>query len=349
MAGFSLTATELLLTGASLAVSGFCYYMYRRSRAKVEHLNRAPILPIDENLRNLIIDTPGESLQYVVIEGTVKSIDEPLRSLFFKDTLGVLQRFMLQEPRLQWNSLSLKWDVIDRVVYQRASMVPFVLVGSDETTVRVQEPFHASGDYMETVHEKFYHSVCTFGDIIGQCLSGVKPKGFLEIEKMLKVGTTLTGVGELIIDKDGTLSLRAPTNGAEYLLSLRDFSHVKEKALSSTFWWKFGFGVCALAGVAVLFWVGFRFYRRRRQEQERREFERLMGEALNATGLKDGQDNQPDNTCVICLNQPRNCVLLYCGHVCCCFRCYQALPQPRCPVCRQAIIRVVQLLTEVTS
>uniref|UniRef100_A0A8C5DCY1 RING-type domain-containing protein n=1 Tax=Gouania willdenowi TaxID=441366 RepID=A0A8C5DCY1_GOUWI len=85
------------------------------------------------------------------------------------------------------------------------------------------------------------------------------------------------------------------------------------------------------------------------QEQERREFERLMGEALNATGLKDGQDNQPDNTCVICLNQPRNCVLLYCGHVCCCFRCYQALPQPRCPVCRQAIIRVVQLLTEVTS
>uniref|UniRef100_A0A8C5DG22 RING-type E3 ubiquitin transferase n=1 Tax=Gouania willdenowi TaxID=441366 RepID=A0A8C5DG22_GOUWI len=308
---------------------------------------RAPILPIDENLRNLIIDTPGESLQYAVIEGTVKSIGEPMRSHFFKDTLGVLQRFMFQEPRLQWNSLSLKWEVNDRVVYQRASMVPFVLVGSDETTVRVQEPFHAPGDYMGTVHEKFHHSVSTFGDIMGQNITGVKPKDFLEIEKMLKVGTTLTGVDELIIDKDGTMSLRAPTNGAEYLLSLRDFSHVKEKALSSTFWWKFGFGVCALAGVAVLSWVGFRFYRHlkalRRQEQERREYERLMAEALNATGLQDGQDNQPDNTCVICLNQPRNCVLLYCGHVCCCFRCYQALPQPRCPVCRQAIIRVVPL------
>uniref|UniRef100_A0A8C5DRT0 RING-type domain-containing protein n=1 Tax=Gouania willdenowi TaxID=441366 RepID=A0A8C5DRT0_GOUWI len=68
-----------------------------------------------------------------------------------------------------------------------------------------------------------------------------------------------------------------------------------------------------------------------------------MGEPLNATGLQDGQDNQPDNTCVICLDQPRNCVLLYCGHVCCCFRCYQALPQPRCPICRQAIIRVATL------
>uniref|UniRef100_A0A8C5GIE6 RING-type E3 ubiquitin transferase n=1 Tax=Gouania willdenowi TaxID=441366 RepID=A0A8C5GIE6_GOUWI len=315
MAEFSVTATELFCMGASFAMSGICYYMYRRSRAVVEQLDRVPNLPIDESLINLIRVTPGESLQYAVIEGTVK---------------------------LVWNSLSQRaqTDSETTILHERSSMVPFVLVGSDETTVRVQEPFHASGDYMETVHEKFYHSVSTFGDIIGQYLSGVKPKGQLEIEKMLKVGTTLTGVGELIIDKDGTLSLRAPTNGAEYLLSLRDFSHVKDVALSSTFWWKFLFGLYALAGVAVFSWISFCYYHNLkalwRQEQEQREFERL-----NAAGLQDEEDNQPDNTCVICLNQPRNCVLLDCGHVCCCYRCYQALPQPRCPICRQAIIRVV--------
>uniref|UniRef100_A0A8C5GIJ7 RING-type E3 ubiquitin transferase n=1 Tax=Gouania willdenowi TaxID=441366 RepID=A0A8C5GIJ7_GOUWI len=310
MAEFSVTATELFCMGASFAMSGICYYMYRRSRAVVEQLDVSFVFAVNHNLQ------------------------------FSTSFLHVLQKCTMREYRLVWNSLSRSWEDNDRVLHERSSMVPFVLVGSDETTVRVQEPFHASGDYMETVHEKFYHSVSTFGDIIGQYLSGVKPKGQLEIEKMLKVGTTLTGVGELIIDKDGTLSLRAPTNGAEYLLSLRDFSHVKDVALSSTFWWKFLFGLYALAGVAVFSWISFCYYHNLkalwRQEQEQREFERL-----NAAGLQDEEDNQPDNTCVICLNQPRNCVLLDCGHVCCCYRCYQALPQPRCPICRQAIIRVV--------
>ncbi|XP_028330859.1 mitochondrial ubiquitin ligase activator of nfkb 1-A-like [Gouania willdenowi] len=347
MEEFSVTASEVLCTVASLVLSGISYIIYRRSRADVEQLNKALHLPIDESLKDLIRVTPGESLQYAVIEGTVKSIGEPLRSQFYTNTLGVLQKFTLCDYWLQWNSTSRSWDKRDQVIHDKSSMVPFVLVGSDETTVRVQNPFHASGDYMETVYQKFHQNFSTFGETLGQYFSGVKPEGKLEIEKMLKVGTTLTGVGKLIMETDGTLSLRAPTNGAKYLLSFRDFSHVKEVALSSTFLWKFQFIICALLGVGWLSWIGFRYYRHLkalwRQEQEQRKFERLMAELLNTSELQDGQDNQPDNTCVICLNRSRNCALLDCGHVCCCYTCYQALPQPLCPICRQAIIRVLPL------
>uniref|UniRef100_A0A8C5EI76 RING-type E3 ubiquitin transferase n=1 Tax=Gouania willdenowi TaxID=441366 RepID=A0A8C5EI76_GOUWI len=176
-------------------------------------------------------------LLFATLLGTVKSIGEPLRSRFYNNTLGVLHEY-----RLLWRSWSCPCVFL-------SSMVPFVLVGSDETTVRVENPFHASGDYMEIIKKKFYDRVWAFPSAYH--ISGVKPFGYMETEKMLKVGTTLTGIGELIMDRDENLSLRPPINGAKYLLSLGDFSNVKDEALSSTFWWKVQSGFFALAGVAM--------------------------------------------------------------------------------------------------
>uniref|UniRef100_A0A8B9UNT7 RING-type domain-containing protein n=1 Tax=Anas zonorhyncha TaxID=75864 RepID=A0A8B9UNT7_9AVES len=50
-----------------------------------------------------------------------------------------------------------------------------------------------------------------------------------------------------------------------------------------------------------------------------------------------------EDSCVVCLSRPRECVLLGCGHICCCFRCFQALPTRLCPICRGPIDRVVPL------
>ena len=75
----------------------------------------------------------------------------------------------------------------ERVLHQRVSAVPFVLVGPDETPVRVLCPLQASGVHMEVTHEKFHQVIYGFGDIVGQYLSGEKLKGQLETEEMLKV------------------------------------------------------------------------------------------------------------------------------------------------------------------
>lgn len=156
------------------------------------------------------------------------------------------------------------------------------------------------------------------------------------------------------MDTDGTLNLQPPSNGSQYFLSISDFGTLRGDQDSVAVWWKalaIGF---TLAGAAVLLWVGRRYYYnlkvRWEQEQERREFKRLQAEALRThaavTGpeaRQDGTDDHMDNLCVICLSQPRNCILLDCGHVCCCHNCYQALPHHRCPICRQTISRVVPL------
>lgn len=169
---------------------------------------------------------------------------------------------------------------------------------------------------------------------------------------LFQVGTVLTGVGELTLETDGTLNLRPPSNGSQYFLSIADFDTLRGEQESTTVLWKVLAIVSAFAGAAVLFWIGRRYYcqlkTRWERERERREFERLLADAPRApaTGPEaphDGAEEHIENACVICLSQPRNCILLDCGHVCCCHSCYQALPQHRCPICRQTISRVVPL------
>ncbi|CAB1317119.1 unnamed protein product [Coregonus sp. 'balchen'] len=330
MEEFPVRTVEGLCLGTSLAMSGLFYYIYRKKRK-----TDAPQLTLDRKLADLLNATPGKCLQYVVIEGAVQPLGEPLRSLFQGGSVGVVQKLMLREHKLVWNSLS-----------------NTCLVGSDQANVRVLCPLEASGLEMEIIHEKFHQASYGFTDIIGQYLSGEKPKGQLETEEMLKVGATLTGVGELILDTDRVLKLRPPTDGSEYFLSSADFESLRLEQEGQAVVWQVLASVFALAGAAVLFWVGRRYYRSLRvrwdQERLRREFERLgaggigAGSTSGATQEGAGEQVTPlENACVICLTQPRSCVLLDCGHVCCCYSCYQALPQPTCPICRQAIKRVV--------
>lgn len=167
-----------------------------------------------------------------------------------------------------------------------------------------------------------------------------------------QVGCTLTGVGELILDSDRTLALRPPSDGSEYFLSAADFDTLRAEQVREAVAWQVLASVFALAGAAVLFWVGRRYYCKLKvrweQERQRREFQRLQGDDPRLRTASAGSDTSEDggpveNSCVICLSQPRECVLLNCGHVCCCLRCYQALPQPTCPICRQTINRVVPI------
>ncbi|XP_041660306.1 mitochondrial ubiquitin ligase activator of nfkb 1-A [Cheilinus undulatus] len=351
MDGFPLTFTEAVCLGASLSLTGICYYLYRKSRKTLDQLDDAPHFNIDSKLGDILKATPGACLQYAVIEGPVQPIGEPLKSHFHKDLVGVLQKFKLTEHRLVWNGLSRTWTDSERVLHQRVNSVAFLISGPDETTVRILNPLQALGHYMEITYEKFHQVTYGLGDIVGQYLSGEKLKGQLETEEMLKVGANLTCVGELILDTDGTLNLRPPSNGSLYFLSTTDFDTLRGEQESSAVLWKVLAIISALAGAAVLLWVGRRYYHqlkvRWEQEQERREFDRLRAEAprARASAASPDQDEEEnlENACVICLTRPRNCILLDCGHACCCHNCYLALPHRRCPICRQHIIRVVPL------
>ncbi|CAL8323951.1 unnamed protein product [Arctogadus glacialis] len=350
MEEFPVSAVEALCLGTSLTISGILYYVYRKKKKTVDKLKDAPQLTLDGKLADLLNVTPGKCLQYVVIEGTVQPVSEPLRSQFQEGAVGVVQKLMLREHKLVWNGLARAWTDSERVLHQRVHAVPFHLAGSEEAVVRVLSPLEASALNMEVIHEKFHQATYGFSDLIGQYLSGEKPKGQLETEEMLRVGTTLTGVGELILDTDRALKLRPPTDGSEYFLTTGDFETLRIDQENQAAAWQVLASVFALAGAAVLLWVARRYYRSLKhhweQERLRREFETLGADSTSPPGPGTSRDEAAtplENACVICLSRPRGCVLLDCGHVCCCYRCYQALPQPTCPICRQTIRRVVPL------
>ena len=48
----------------------------------------------------------------------------------------------------------------------------------------------------------------------------------------------------------------------------------------------------------------------------------------------DQANNQEQNACVVCLTNPREVVLLDCGHVCLCLDCLEQMPSETCPICR---------------
>ena len=45
-------------------------------------------------------------------------------------------------------------------------------------------------------------------------------------------------------------------------------------------------------------------------------------------------DDSDDQSCVACLSEPRDTILLPCRHLCVCSRCFDHLHADRCPVCR---------------
>ncbi|XP_069474910.1 mitochondrial ubiquitin ligase activator of nfkb 1-A-like [Ambystoma mexicanum] len=354
MEGLTVSPLEIICFGSSVAFSGLFYYLYRKKIKAVKKIQDTPKFQVDEQLTHILEATTGKCLHYVALEGLVQPVGKPLRSQHHEHLNGVIQKQVLKEHRLIWNSLARNWTESERVIHESVNMVPFVISPPDGKTgppVRVQDPLEASGLHLETVYEHFEMSSQGITDLIGSYLSGEKPKGLLETEEMLQVGATLTGIGQLVLDSQGVLRLQPPEDGSEYFLRLGDWRTLLKEQQSVAWFWKGTAIFCSMLGAVVVFIVVRRMYRHMREKQalaeRRREFEAMrQPSGAGPSNLAHGQDDVedvPENSCVVCLLRPRECVLLVCGHVCCCFQCFEALPTPVCPICRGHIERVVPL------
>lgn len=327
---------QVILLATGSAVTAILYAIYRQKSKVLHSLKGAKKATLDQDLKSILMEAPGKCIPYAVIEGVVQSIKETLNSQFVDNCKGVVQRLTLQEHKMVWNRTTHLWNNYEKIIHQRTNTVAFDLVpqeGGTDVAVRVMKPLEASELSLETVYEKFHPSVQSFTDVIGHYISGERPKGIQETEEMLKVGTVLTGVGELVLDNHA-IKLQPPKQGMQYYLSSQDFDSLLQKQESHVRLWKilsavFGFATCAL----FLFLL-HKQYRRHQEKQRLRQMSEMSTAGGDATS----------NACVICLSDTRSCVFLECGHVCSCSKCYQALLKPaKCPICRQEITRVVPL------
>ncbi|XP_072264487.1 mitochondrial ubiquitin ligase activator of nfkb 1-A-like isoform X2 [Pyxicephalus adspersus] len=258
---------------------------------------------------------------------------------------AVIQKQQMEEHRLFWNSLTRSWSEHVRVIYESVKEVPFQLcpLEGNEVSVLVCDPQKASDLTLQIVYERFHAASMNLGELLGHYFSGEKPTGVLELEGILPVGTILTGVGKLTLNNKGELTLQPPEDGSEYFLSLSGYEDILRQQESIASIWRGAALFFGALGTVVVCIAMYRAYQRYKKKHKRQD---CLDEQQFQIPDSDEDPVDSERLCVICISRTRECVILPCGHVCCCFFCYQALPTQTCPICRCYIERVVPLFQE---
>ncbi|XP_041860976.1 mitochondrial ubiquitin ligase activator of NFKB 1 [Melanotaenia boesemani] len=342
------STAQIVVLATSSALTAIFYSIYRGRAKTVASLKEAKKISIDQDLKNILSETPGRCVPYAVIEGVVRSVKETLNSQFVENCKGVIERLTLKEEKMVWNRTTHLWNSTEKVIHQRTNTVPFALGSHDEdiaASVRVIRPLDAGELDLETTYENFHPTVQSLSNVIGHFISGERPKGIHETEEMLRVGESVTGVGELVLDNN-LIKLQPPKPGFCYFLTRLDYESLLKKQVSSVRLWRvltLVFGVAACSMLLFILWKRYlhskQSKRKKNMLEEFKEHQRKRMRELNIA-----ESSVSPSSCTVCLSRERSCVFLECGHVCACMQCYEALPEPKkCPICRAAIDRVVPL------
>ncbi|KAM8952471.1 mitochondrial ubiquitin ligase activator of nfkb 1-A-like [Pelodytes ibericus] len=338
-----LLTLDSVCVGCSLALASLFYYMHRRQLVTVRRIQDAQKVQVDGNLRSLVESHLPQEIRYVALEGMVEAVGTALHSLNKPHLQAVIRRHQVIEHCLLWNNLTRSWSECERVLHKSVDSIPFYLCPLEGVgdPVVICDPLNACGLTLETIHEQFQASSPGLGELVGHYMTGEKPTGLLETEEILPVGTILTGLGRLSIDTQGVMILQPPENVSEYFLSLSGYQEILEQQESVADFWRGAALFCGALGAAVLCFTVYRAYLKRKENQRKKRSWNQIQEKEDQPSEQETHDSE--RMCVICLSQPRECVILPCGHVCCCFMCYQSLPTNICPICRSHIERVVPL------
>lgn len=342
------STAQLVVLATSSALTAIFYSIYKSKATIAARLKDAKKVSIDQDLKTILSETPGRCVPYAVIEGVVRSVKENLNSQFVDNCKGVIERLTLKEKKMVWNRTTHLWNDTEKVIHQRTNMVPFALASHDEditTTVRVIRPLDAAELDLETIYENFHPTVQSLSNVIGHFISGERPKGIHETEEMLRLGESVTGVGELVLD-NSLVKLQPPKQGFRYFLSRLDYESLLKKQESGVKLWRIltlVFGVAACSVILFILWKQYVHHRKSKKDRSMlEEFKEQQRKRMHELNIEES--NVSPSTCTVCLSRERSCVFLECGHVCACSQCYQALPEPKkCPICRATIDRMVPL------
>ncbi|XP_017774313.1 PREDICTED: mitochondrial ubiquitin ligase activator of nfkb 1 [Nicrophorus vespilloides] len=327
---------EAIALGVDAIIFGACMKQYLKNKNAMSMIQGAPYLDIDKDLKEIVQTHPDQKLSYVSIRGMVKPMGNPIVSSNNPKVSGVVQLLRIREHVIQRSTAGF-WSDHERLIQEVHNVMPFVL-DSNGYTVEIVDPVAADILDMDVISDVFTPTVPSVMDHIWGFFAGVRQRGVQTTEKMLRKGTMITGIGELVASKDGsTLKLQPPTNEAPFYLTNMQITSLVRKLddTKKTYRW-----LCLLFGTVGLVLGGLmarRFYKdyckkrddlRTREELERNRVERRRR-------VRD--DDLPEiHLCVVCRINPREIILLPCGHVCLCEDCSTGIVD-NCPVCRSAI------------
>uniref|UniRef100_UPI0037E90CD4 mitochondrial ubiquitin ligase activator of nfkb 1-A n=1 Tax=Semicossyphus pulcher TaxID=241346 RepID=UPI0037E90CD4 len=256
MGDFPVNPLVVIGVGTSFAFSGVFYHLYQEKKKELKKLKEIPVFKPDRHLIQILKASPHKRLQYVAVEGLVQADGEPLASQFVPRSFGVIQKISVEETWKYWNSLSRTWNSRTMNKKETNNSVPFSLVSPgayiNDLFVKVQNPLEASGCYLERVYHRVRRAEEGLVDVVVQGLGGEKPVAMVESEELLRVGSTLTGFGEVVLEGGQVMRLQAPQDGRKFILVPSDYRSFIDRHESSANMWKTLTVVTGLSGATIL-------------------------------------------------------------------------------------------------
>ncbi|XP_020710349.2 mitochondrial E3 ubiquitin protein ligase 1 [Athalia rosae] len=328
---------ELIALGVDSIIFGICLKQYVHCKNALKAVKTAEFHEVGENLGKLLDETSDGKLDYVAVRGIIKPLGEPLHSVNNKVLTGVVQKLSVKEHVVARTTTGF-WSDQERTIQEAYNSVPFVLQRG-HYKVEVVDALAAEILDLDTISDYFEPSTPTFTDHLWGFFTGVRQRGLQSTEEMLRDGAIITGIGELskTVAGSSNIKLQPPLDGAPFYLTSMSITSLLRKLddRRRTYRW-----LCLMFGGIGLI-IGGIVVRRYWKDREEDRLAKQLRESLAASRKERRQrvrdrDLREDQLCVVCCSNPREIILLSCGHVCLCEDCAEGIIT-HCPVCRAPI------------
>ncbi|XP_052847282.1 mitochondrial E3 ubiquitin protein ligase 1 [Drosophila gunungcola] len=324
---------ESIALGVDLLILGLCAREYVTYKRTAQVLKTAPQYNIDGQLKSVVDQQHDKKIPYAVIRGTVTPIGVPLRSSLVPSVSGVLQIVKLHEHRITRGFAGF-WTEHHKLLHESANEMPFEL-RNQQHGVEIVDALSAAVLDVDMVYDNYEPSSLSLFDHIFGFFSGVRQRGLQTTEEVLREGSFLTAIGELELDGN-TLRMQPSQEGPLFLTTATKSTLIKrfEDAKAASI---FKLVICGTISVVLIGFIAKKIYRRRKQEREEAKIRnRLETERRERRARSRPHTLSQDQLCVVCSTNPKEIILLPCGHVCLCEDCAQKI-SITCPVCRANI------------
>lgn len=319
---------ELITLGIDSIIFGICLRQYFHCKHAISAIENVEVREVGADLANLF-DNNSDKAKYVAVRGIVKPIGKPLTGINGKYISAVIQKLKIKEHVVVRTTTGF-WSDQKRAIYKIYNTVPFGLQRGSYS-VEILEPLSADILDLEVVSDTFEPSTPTFIDHLWGFFTGIRQRGLQSTEELLREGAVMTGIGEL--SKSTTnpkqFQLQPPQDGTPfYLTSMSINSLIRKlddrKKTYQMLCLMFGMIGIAIGGIIL------RHYWKERKIQKFAATRKERRQRLREKNLRD------DQQCIVCSTNPREVILLPCGHVCLCEDCSDDITND-CPICRTPI------------
>ncbi|VVC96616.1 unnamed protein product [Leptidea sinapis] len=325
---------EAVVLSIDSLILGLCIKQLSKCKHILNTLQSAPVLGIDSSLQKEISKYPNDVIPYAVVRGLVKPLGNPITSNYNQTVTGVIQRLTIKEHVVARTSAGF-WSDQTRTIHEVCNSTPFVLCNG-KYSIEVIDALAAELLDLDVISDKFEPMSPGVIDHVWGFFSGVRQRGLQTMEEMLRDGSYITVIGE-ISKSSGGIKIQPPRDGLPLFLTTATKSSLLKRLSSSKDFLRILLVLFGSIGAIASGRIAYKYIKRRR----RKIAEDVMKKQL-AAGRKERRAQNRDKNlsevqlCVVCSENPKEVILLPCGHVCLCEDCSDNI-QDKCPICRERI------------